>query len=214
MKIRRYYPKGSKQEKTYNDEYIASLEEKGVDTSVFDNAKTEIILSRSEQEAMWVQCTTMVLDNPRWVLDNLDRLCEFKVNWEDYSSKEAKERRKAKRAVALLQDWNHPALKEEFREGMTGKNNHNWKGGTRSANKIIRESQEYKDWRANVYERDNYSCQKCGKKSEGDLHAHHIKGFSDFPELRFDADNGLTVCLDCHSIIHGRPVGFKKPKGL
>lgn len=28
--------------------------------------------------------------------------------------------------------------------------------------------------------------------------AHHIKAWVHFPELRYDPDNGMTVCRDCH----------------
>lgn len=62
---------------------------------------------------------------------------------------------------------------------------------------------EYKTWRKAVYERDNYTCQKCNKRG-GRLEAHHIKPWSDYPEVRFDVNNGMTLCETCHAHEHKR----------
>lgn len=79
----------------------------------------------------------------------------------------------------------------------SGKNSFNWKGGVTSINRAIRASIEYEEWRTKVFERDNYTCQFCGVVGEY-LNADHIKPFSYFPELRFDINNGRTLCVDCH----------------
>jgi 5-methylcytosine-specific restriction endonuclease McrA/predicted nucleic acid-binding Zn ribbon protein len=55
-------------------------------------------------------------------------------------------------------------------------------------------------WARAVISRDGGKCRKCGA-TEG-LHAHHIKPFAEFPELRWELDNGLTVCGPCHWAIH------------
>jgi 5-methylcytosine-specific restriction endonuclease McrA len=55
-----------------------------------------------------------------------------------------------------------------------------------------------RDWREQVFKRDEYICQHCGTTG-GKLQAHHIKSYKGHPELRHDVANGLTLCLGCHS---------------
>lgn len=81
----------------------------------------------------------------------------------------------------------------------------NWKGGVTSENRLIRNSSEYAEWRKSVFERDNYTCVNCGSNGCV-LNAHHIMRFSDFPELRFDTSNGLTLCRTCHIKEHSKKV--------
>lgn len=85
---------------------------------------------------------------------------------------------------------------------MVGDRSAAWKGGRTLGNDRARFAKELREWRLAVYARDGYCCQDCGVK--GYLHAHHIKFWSTHPELRFEIDNGKTVCIDCHGLIHGR----------
>jgi len=78
-----------------------------------------------------------------------------------------------------------------------GEKSHLWQGGVTSINKLIRNSFEYRNWRTSVFERDNYTCVMCGLVGVY-LQADHIKPFAYFPELRFDLDNGRTLCKKCH----------------
>ncbi len=63
-----------------------------------------------------------------------------------------------------------------------------------------RSSVRYRGWRNSVYERDDYTCGDCGQIG-GDLNAHHIKSFKKYKKLRFDIDNGATLCIKCHKKI-------------
>lgn len=67
----------------------------------------------------------------------------------------------------------------------------------------IRSSSDYARWRTAVYERDEYTCQKCGQVG-GKLNAHHIKHFAKFPDLRLEVSNGQTLCEVCHKNLHRR----------
>lgn len=85
------------------------------------------------------------------------------------------------------------------RQKRSGVNHYNWKGGITPVNKKIRMSSEYKLWRKAVFERDNYTCQKCNVRGVY-LEANHDLPFSLFPDLRFEVLNGETLCKSCHSL--------------
>ena len=73
--------------------------------------------------------------------------------------------------------------------------------GRSSKNSICRNSKEYREWRTEVYERDDYTCQKCGKRG-GALIAHHIDGYANNEELRTELSNGITLCKKHHTDLH------------
>lgn len=85
-----------------------------------------------------------------------------------------------------------------------GEKHWNWKGGITKESEKIRCSMEYKQWRDAVFKRDNWSCVICGDRNYLGrirtlvLNADHIKSFAHYPKLRFDINNGRTLCLDCH----------------
>ncbi len=83
---------------------------------------------------------------------------------------------------------------------MLGEKNPMWCGG--DSNKDRRNA-DYKKWRLSVFERDDFVCQKCGYfngcgVSRKDLNAHHIVRWIDSIELRYEVDNGMTLCAECH----------------
>ena len=98
-----------------------------------------------------------------------------------------------------LKDTN--SSKTMFKKGQTsGEKNYRWKGGITPEIRKIRNSTEYKEWRLKVFQRDRFTCVMCQYRSckSRDIAADHIKPFSLFPELRFDVNNGRTLCVACH----------------
>ena len=77
-----------------------------------------------------------------------------------------------------------------------------YKDGKLSERRGERFSSRMKRWRFDVFARDEFTCQRCGDNRGGNLVGHHVRSFADFPELRFDVDNGLTLCIPCHEKEH------------
>jgi hypothetical protein len=92
-----------------------------------------------------------------------------------------------------------------------------WKGGITPINALLRHLPKYRAWREKVFARDNYTCQMCLDRG-GRLEANHIKRFVDFPEIRHEVTNGITLCVSCHNKTKGKErlfeVQFSKITGF
>ena len=73
--------------------------------------------------------------------------------------------------------------------------------GKFASDKAERNSAKYRRFKADVLARDGYTCQMCGQRN-CELHVHHIKRFSRFPALRTTVSNGITLCKECHRLVH------------
>lgn len=96
---------------------------------------------------------------------------------------------------------------ENIRLGKIGKQkygseSHSYIDGRTKETRLLRKNKMYRDWRKTVYERDEYTCQNCGDSKGGNLNAHHIKSWKDYPELRYESSNGVTLCKPCHRECH------------
>ena len=89
-----------------------------------------------------------------------------------------------------------------------GENHPNWKGGVSILNDR-HDSQQYKEWRLLVYQRDNYKCVKCGSKEK--INAHHVRSWKHYPDLRYTVSNGITLCEKCHIALHQK-YGYDTPE--
>ena len=102
----------------------------------------------------------------------------------------------------LLNEW----AKEHIKTlRYYGKNHPQYNPGLTDEERIKQRYQLYgknqTGWRARVFENNNYTCQICGVRG-GKLNAHHLNSWDSFPEERFDIDNGITLCEDCHKTFH------------
>jgi hypothetical protein len=118
-------------------------------------------------------------------------------------NKGIKQTEKQKKKISIAMTGKHRSIKirRKISKKMKGNKTHLWKGGITPENKKIRKGIEFRLWRESVFARDNWTCQKYGIKG-GKLHPHHIQNFSQYPELRFAIDNGITLSEKAHREFH------------
>lgn len=68
----------------------------------------------------------------------------------------------------------------------------------------------YTKWRQAVYRRDGHQCQWPGCTQKRRLAAHHIKKWADYPHLRLEVPNGITLCRAHHDRIKNREMDFER----
>lgn len=91
--------------------------------------------------------------------------------------------------------------------GKKGRNYRRWAKQFDLEQSEKRNSPKYWNWRKRIFKRDDYTCQRCSKyvkkgKRRGKIEAHHLKHWHTHPKLRFRTDNGITLCIDCHTDQH------------
>lgn len=144
-------------------------------------------------------------NNPAWKGGDIELVCSYCKNTFTRSRNSTKKQREglvyctfACRAAHLLEDSTITP---------------HWKDGAAVKQYGIRKSWQYSQWRNEVFERDDYRCQKCRKRG-GRLHAHHLYEFSKYEHLRFLIDNGHTLCKSCHTAIKGKEREYRISLGL
>jgi len=61
-----------------------------------------------------------------------------------------------------------------------------------------RRSSAYGSWRHQVKIRDNFRCKIENLDCKGRLEVHHILGYTEHPKLRYEVNNGITLCQFHH----------------
>lgn len=89
--------------------------------------------------------------------------------------------------------WNGDPLKDKIRYQKVIKNMEK----RRQLINMFYNSTEWKEKRAEILKRDDFTCQICGKKGL-DVQVHHINSAIYNPEMCLDNDNLKSVCDKCH----------------
>lgn len=104
-----------------------------------------------------------------------------------------------------------PYLKngEHWLKGKRGAAVPNWKGGITPERQKVYNTKKWGKVANKVWQRDNAICQRCSldyravDRSEIQFHVHHIVSFAD-KKLRFELNNLVLLCSDCHYWVHGK----------
>lgn len=87
-----------------------------------------------------------------------------------------------------------------------GENNPNYNPNLTYEDRLRnRDLTENINWRNEVFRRDNFKCTICDNK---EIEAHHLNGYTEFKESRFNINNGVTLCKNCHKSYH-KTKGYK-----
>jgi len=122
------------------------------------------------------------------------------------------------RKLPQLSGKNHPmygkpspnrgiSMSEEQKEKIRQSNLKRWDIiGRKKYKRLKHDRWEYKNWKLEVFTRDNFTCQKCKHRNKKgcrkELVAHHKQNFAHYPKLRFLIENGITFCAECHKEFH------------
>ena len=126
-------------------------------------------------------------------------------------SEETKRKIGEANSISLKGNHRSEETKRKISRAKKGEKSHLWRGGITPLNLLIRSGFKYRQWRSDIFTRDNFTCQECGEAGVI-LNAHHIKSFTSILqkyeittleealncEELWNINNGITLCKECH----------------
>lgn len=122
---------------------------------------------------------------------------------------------KSKRQMAESSSGPAPWLRGTVHRlfGKRGSASPTWRGGITPERQAFYASPEWKAALKVVWQRDNATCQQCGKRKDQDrglqFDVHHIVSFAN-RELRAEPSNLVLLCRPCHLWVHSKENHSKK----
>lgn len=125
------------------------------------------------------------------------KYCSLQCSGTAHKGKEASTITKEKMRVAKIGKVS-PHLGKK-RPEVSGENNWKWisdrtKLAKYSNGNEYRNSPASREWSNVVRNRDKWTCRIADNNCDGKVVAHHILPWRDFPELRYEVNNGITLC--------------------
>lgn len=133
-----------------------------------------------------------------------------------HRSEDTKRKLRLFRVGSKLSEATKRKISSSLRGKFLGPKGTNWKGGVTPLRHQIRSSFEYRQWRSDIFTRDDFTCLMCGARGV-ELHAdHHPRAFAEIlsensittfedalqcSEL-WNINNGQTLCVVCHKNRH------------
>lgn len=124
-----------------------------------------------------------------------------------HHSEESKTKMKLSHKGKVFSEIHKKNIGKALKGLFVGKMASGWRGGISKENEIMRKRVDFRQWREAVYKRDDYTDQKYGTRG-GNIHPHHILNFAEYPNIRFDPNNGITLSKQSHREFH-KKYGFK-----
>lgn len=123
------------------------------------------------------------------------KFCSRPCYWAHGASPETKEKLSKAKKENPVRYWSGKKRPE-----IGGENSYNWISDRTSlkVDRLQAYDVRYRVWMKSVKDRDGWKCKISNGDCAGRLEAHHILSWRDNPELRYEVNNGITLCALHH----------------